>query len=179
MHKAITVAVLGLAAAGLVSGCTSAKPAANAPKTETFASQPLTMAEVMANNTVFKLDYTGLVVTTGTFSTGGPSPVKGQKHTFVTKAGDLYAVVTSVPEKGPSGNGLPPLIDKATCTYGGTTKVNFKVTSGTGKFKGYHGTGHVAAPFTVSFPKKKGACNTKVNPDKATGAFDGAMRLAK
>lgn len=181
-RAAVVIAALAVA----VAGCTSAKPSATVVKgTEVFTSAPLTYAQMMSSKpAVFHLTYAGPVATTGTFSTGGAGPKTGQHHTFVTRAGNLVAVVTAVPEN--RGNGSAPVaLDKAACRYGGITKVSFSVlgAKSTGKFRGASGTGQVTALFAFTMPRlKSGRCDLsgKAQPlktPKPSGTFDGSVRL--
>jgi len=48
-----------------------------------------------ANNPVIPVIWRGLVHAHGVFSPTGPTPTKGQHHTFTTSAGNLAVVVTA------------------------------------------------------------------------------------
>jgi len=124
-----------------------------------------------ANNPVIPVVWRGLVYAHGVFSPTGPTPVKGQHHTFTTTAGDLVAVVTAKPTSTESFN-------LKACHFTFSTRVPFAAVpkNSTGKFTGAKGQGAVLfygagyAPRYTS-GKKKGQCNTSPNaPELAKGA---------
>jgi len=133
-----------------------------------------------ANNPIIPVTWRGLVNTRGVFSTGGgPPPVKGQHHTFTTRAGNLTVVVTAAPTNSQSFN------PKA-CRFSFTTYVVFAVLGGksTGSFAGTSGPGAVQVYGAGNVPRftsgpKKGQCNTSPNaPELAKGAVESFLLSA-
>jgi hypothetical protein len=179
--RSVRYALIAAALVVTAAGCGSSTPKSG---TEVFTSKPLTYAQLMSNNTVFQLDYTGPVKATGTFNTSAGPPAPGQHHTFKTSAGNIYAVVTSVPINTGAGN-APAVINAAACRYGGHTVVHFRVTGGTSNFKNAKGTGTVNSNFGFTVAKlKSGKCNLSQNSPPLhtpapTGSFDGSMNLSK
>jgi len=124
-----------------------------------------------ANNPVIPVVWRGLVYAHGVFSPTGPTPKKGQHHTFATSAGDLVVVVTAPPTSTQS-------LNVKACHFTFSTRVPFAAVpkNSTGKFTGAKGQGAVLfygagyAPRYTS-GKKKGQCNTSPNaPELAKGA---------
>ena len=124
-----------------------------------------------ANNPIFPVAWRGLVNAHGVFSPTGPTPTKGQHHTFTTSAGNLTVVVTATPTSSQSFN------PKA-CRFSFTTYVVFAAvgSQSTGKFAGTSGPGAVQVYGAGYVPrytsgKHKGQCNTSPNaPELAKGA---------
>ncbi len=123
------------------------------------------------NNPIFPVAWRGLVSTHGVFSPTGPTPKKGQHHTFTTSAGNLTVLVTAAPTSSQSFN------PKA-CRFSFTTYVVFAAvgSQSTGKFAGTSGPGAVQVYGAGDVPrytsgKHKGQCNTSPNaPELAKGA---------
>ena len=168
----VLVPALALVMAACSSSSTSSTKATKpvvTTGTETFTGH-LTGTAALAKSPIMPLTWSGPVNTTGTFNLGGPNPKTGQDHAFVTKAGTVHAVITSVPE---SGNNTPAIINKATCEFRSTTIVDFKVPASakdTGAFKGATGKdGQVVAVFQGNLPKlKSGKCNKSNNAEPTT-----------
>ena len=124
-----------------------------------------------ANSPIFPVTWRGLVSAHGVFSPTGPTPKKGQHHTFTTSAGNLTVLVTATPTSSQSFN------PKA-CRFSFTTYVVFAAVGGqsTGKFAGASGPGAVQVYGAGNVPrytsgKHKGQCNTSPNaPELAKGA---------
>ena len=124
-----------------------------------------------ANNPVIPVIWRGLVHAHGVFSPTGPTPTKGQHHTFTTSAGNLAVVVTAKPTSSQS-------VNLKTCHFAVTTRVVFGVlgSKSTGKFHETSGRGAVKVYFAGYGPRytsgpKKGQCNTSPNaPELAKGA---------
>src|SRR5580704_5863046 len=73
-----------------------------------------------ANNPVIPVVWRGLVHAHGVFSPTGPTPTKGQHHTFTTSAGNLTVVITAKPTNSMSFN-------LKACHFSFTTRVVFGV----------------------------------------------------
>jgi hypothetical protein len=189
ISKTVSCAVLGAVAVALVSGCSS-KPAA---ATETFTSKPMTYSQIMSsgNSTTFDLTYHGPVVATGSFSTGGEQPARGQQHVFRSSDGNLTVTVTSVPES--LGDGKTPVaLSVAACRYGAITRVDYKLdptaktTTGIWKTDDATGTGSVEAYFAFTLPKIRSDGKTTCNLSSSAqplrspapaASFDGTIRI--
>ena len=173
--KLMAVAMSGGTAALMFSGV-PALASSHAP------SRPITGPEIAsgavhgkratANNPIIPVAWRGLVTAHGVFSTGGgPAPKKGQRHTFITSAGNLRVVVTAKPVNTQHSN-------VKACHFSFATYVAFRVLGGrsTGKFAGTSGPGAVQVRFAGFGPRyksgpKKGQCNTSPNaPELAKGA---------
>jgi hypothetical protein len=174
-------ATAGMAAAGCSSASTSsshpsATKAAVRTGVEHLAGSVGGKAAASNGPPTFPVKWTGPVTTTGTFSPSGPPPVKGQRHTFPTAAGNLVAVVTSVPENG----NKPQVFNRSTCQFADTTVVDFNVvgSASTGAFKGASGPGQVSVVFRATLPKlKSGVCNESnaAVPTAASATFTGTI----
>jgi len=100
------------------------------------------------------------VATTGTFSTGGGSPAKGQHHVFKTAAGDFAVVVSATPSN------TQKLLSGSSCEFEYATSVPYRVdaAASTGKFAGAAGSGVVTVTFRAYLPKlADGKCNMSNN----------------
>ena len=143
------------------------------------SSQPITGPEsaysvlygkpATANNPIFPVAWRGLVNAHGVFSPTGPTPKKGQHHTFTTSAGKLTVVVTAAPTSSQSFN------PKA-CRFSFTTYVVFAAAPklSTGQFAGISGPGAVQVGGAGNVPRyksgpHKGQCNMNA-PELAKGA---------
>jgi hypothetical protein len=123
------------------------------------------------NNPIFPVVWRGLVSAHGVFSPTGPTPKKGQHHTFTTSAGNLTVLVTATPTSSQS-------FDPKACRFSFTTYVVFAAvgSQSTGKFAGTSGPGAVQVYGAGDVPrytsgKHKGQCNTSPNaPELAKGA---------
>jgi hypothetical protein len=124
-----------------------------------------------ANNPIFPVTWRGLVNAHGVFSPTGPTPTKGQHHTFTTSAGNLTVLVTAPPTSSQSFN-------PKSCRFSFTTRVVFAAvgSKSTGKFHRASGPGVVVVSGAGYVPrytsgKHKGQCNTSPNaPELAKGA---------
>jgi hypothetical protein len=171
-------AIAGILLAGCASSSTSSTkpPIPLGPKpvkqtatagAETFTGN-LGGTKVLAKHLTFPLTWTGPVDTTGTFKTRGTGPKAGQEYAFVTKAGTLELLVTSVPD---NGNGPVPTPAKQ-CAFRSTTVVDFNVVPGksTGAFSGATGSnGQVTVVSAGDLPKlKNGKCDESNNAEPTT-----------
>ena len=173
--KLMALAMAGGTAAAVFSGG-PALASSHAP------SRPITGPEIAsgvihgkratANNPIIPVAWRGLVTAHGVFSTGGgPPPKKGQRHTFITSAGNLTVVVTARPTTTQRSN-------VKACHFSFATYVVFAVLGGrsTGRFAGNSGPGAVQVRFAGFGPRyksgpKKGQCNTSPRaPELAKGA---------
>jgi hypothetical protein len=171
MQLRIKLAALAMACGGAALVLTGAPALAS--------SQPVTGPEsaisvlhgkpATANNPVFPVAWQGLVNAHGVFSPTGPTPKKGQQHTFTTSAGNLTVVVTATPTSSQSFN-------PKTCRFSFTTYVVFAALpkKSTGQFAGVSGPGAVQVGGAGNVPrftsgKHKGQCNTNA-PELAKGA---------
>lgn len=177
MQLRIKLAALALAGgtAALVLAGTPALASSQAPNHSITGKETAYGAvygkPATANNPVIPLKWRGLVRAHGVFSPAGPTPKKGQHHTFITSAGNLAAVVTARPISTQSFN-------VKACHFAFTTRVVFAAvpSKSTGKFTGAKGPGVVVVYFAGYGPRytsgpKKGQCNTSPNaPELAKGA---------
>jgi hypothetical protein len=179
-YGALAGAGLGLA---LLSACGSATTITSGK--EEIVSAPLTPAQLASGGPVtWNLAFTGPVSTTSRFTTAGV-PEKGQRRTFVTKAGNLVVTITRVPVN--EGNGSTPVVlDKAACRYGGIADVDFRIDGAlsTGKWKGASGTAEVAVLHGFTLPKVKASgtrmtcdLSPKAQPTAPSGSFNGTITL--
>src|ERR1700683_532555 len=122
---AIRRAGLGLVAAAV---CVLAAACSSAPSGTENATGYTRGQAALATSTTFALTWSGPVATTGPFHGGTGQPAKGQHHTFSTKAGKLYAVITAKPVNSFK------VTDTKTCAVLGSTVVKFKAAGGTGKW---------------------------------------------
>jgi hypothetical protein len=173
MQLRIKLAALAMAggAAALVLTGAPALASSQAVTGPESASSVLYGKPAAVNNPVFPVAWRGLVNAHGVFSPTGPTPTKGQHHTFTTSAGNLTAVVTAAPTSSQS-------FSPKTCRFSFTTYVVFAAvgSQSTGEFAGISGPGAVQvygagyAPRYTSGPHK-GQCNTSPNaPELAKGA---------
>ena len=168
--KIAALAIAGGTAALMLAG-TPAMASSQAITGPEIASGVIYGKPATANNPVIPLAWRGLVNAHGVFSSSGPTPKKGQQHTFATSAGNLTVVITAPPANSQS-------IDVKACHFSFTTYVAFTVAGGksTGKFAGTSGSGAVQVYFAGYGPRytsgpKKGQCNTSPNaPELAKGA---------
>jgi len=183
MKKLMSLGAAALLAAA-VAGCSSSttttrNSAASAKATptatsgiETFAGQ-VTGAAALANNVTIPLKWTGPVITTSTFSTGGSAPKKGQHHTFQTAAGNFTVAVSG------TVTNTQKLLSASSCQFEFATAVPYTVdgAASTGKFAGSTGSGVVTVTFQAYLPKlASGKCNESNNAQPLT---KGALAAAK
>jgi len=144
-----------------------------------YASGAISGNTALAGHLSIPLDWTGPVATSGVFTTTG-GPRKGEHHVFVTAAGDLAAVITSVTGR------KPDLLSQSTCATVYTTTVQYTVDGidSTRVFAGASGHGTATVTFQGDMPKKNGACDTasSATPPAATATAEFAstttLRLA-
>lgn len=166
--KLAALAMAGGAAALVLAG--SPALASSRPVTgPEIASGAVFGKPATVNNPVIPVTWRGLVRAHGVFSPTGPTPKKGQHHTFATSAGNLAVVVTANPTSTQNFN--PKACHLAFSTY-----VVFKVvgSQSTGAFAGTRGPGAVRVHFAGFVPRyksgpKKGQCNGNA-PELAKGA---------
>jgi hypothetical protein len=173
MQLRIKLAALALAGgtAALVLTGSPALASSQAITGPESASGVLYGKPAAVNNPVFSVAWRGLVNAHGVFSPTGPTPTKGQHHTFTTSAGNLTVVVTATPTSSQSFN-------SNTCRFSFTTYVVFAAvgSQSTGKFAGNSGPGAVQVYGAGYVPrytsgKHKGQCNTSPTaPELAKGA---------
>jgi len=184
MKKLTSLGAAALLAAA-VAGCSSSSTttagnsAATAKATptatsgiETFTGQ-VTGAAALANNLTIPLKWTGPVITTSTFSTGGSAPKKGQHHTFQTAAGNFTVAVSG------TVTNTQKLLSASSCQFEFATAVPYTVdgAASTGKFAGSTGSGVVTVTFQAYLPKlASGKCNESNNAQPLT---KGALAAAK
>lgn len=184
MKKLTSLGAAALLAAA-VAGCSSSSTttagnsAATAKATptatsgiETFTGQ-VTGAAALANNLTIPLKWTGPVITTSTFSTGGSAPKKGQHHTFQTAAGNFTVAVSG------TVTNTQKLLSASSCQFEFATAVPYTVdgAASTGKFAGSTGSGTVTVTFQAYLPKlASGKCNESNNAQPLT---KGALAAAK
>jgi hypothetical protein len=173
-------ALLAAAVAGCSSSTTITKNSAATAKAtptamsgiETFAGQ-VTGAAALANNLTIPLKWTGPVITTSTFSTGGSPPKKGEHHTFKTAAGNFTVAVSG------TVTNTQKLLSASSCQFEFATTVPYTVdgAASTGKFAGSTGSGVVTVTFHAYLPKlASGKCNESNNAQPLT---KGALAVAK
>jgi hypothetical protein len=173
-------ALLAAAVAGCSSSTTTTRNSAATAKAtptamsgiETFAGQ-VTGAAALANNLTIPLKWTGPVITTSTFSTGGSPPKKGQHHTFKTAAGNFTVAVSG------TVTNTQKLLSASSCQFEFATTVPYMVdgAASTGKFAGSTGSGAVTVTFHAYLPKlANGKCNESNNAQPLT---KGALAAAK
>lgn len=154
------------------TGAAATKSAAPKPTTETMTGQ-VTGAAAVANTTVIPLKLTGVVDTTGTFT----SPNSNAAHvtvTFPTKAGNLVVAAYA-----PNTNTAPTVVNAAACRFKSTIHATYTVdgSKSTGKFAGATGSGKATVVFEADAPKytsgsHKGQCNMSNNAQPvAAGAL--------
>ena len=139
---------------------------------ETAAGE-VTGAAAVASNTSIPVTWTGPVVTTGTFSTGGNAPAKGQHHTFKTAAGNLTVAVSATPAN------TQKVLSASSCQFEYVTTVPYRVdgAASTGKFAGSTGSGVVAVTFRAYLPKlASGKCNESNNAQPLTNGAIAAFK---
>ena len=154
------------------TGAAAAKSAAPKPTTQTMTGQ-VTGAAVVANTTVIPLKLTGVVDTTGTFT----SPNTNATHvtlTFPTKAGNLVVAAYA-----PDANAAPTVVNAAQCRGKSTIHATYTVdgSKSTGTFAGATGSGKATVVFEADAPKytsgsQNGQCNMSNNAQPlAAGAL--------
>lgn len=160
--KLAALAMAGSTAALVLAGVPALASSQTASKAITgpeIASSVLHGKPATANNPIFPVTWRGLVHAHGVFSPTGPTPKKGQRHTFITSAGNLRVVVTAAPTNRQSFNAK-------SCHFSFTTYVVFAAvgTKSTGKFAGTSGPGAVqvyGAGYGARYKSgpHKGQCN--------------------
>jgi len=188
MKTVVSLSAAALLAAGLAACSSSTTTAQNSAATVKASSASMsgierftgkvTGAAAVANNTTIPLTWTGPVRTTGSFSTNGPPPAKGQHHTFATAAGKFTVVVSAVPTN------VQKVLSASSCQLEYVTTVRYTVDgmASTGKFAGSTGSGVVTVSFTAYLPKlADGKCNMSNNAQPlakgASAVFNGTGPL--
>jgi hypothetical protein len=168
----LSALVMAVGAGVLVLGGTPALASSHSVTGPQIASGAVYGKPATANNPVIPLTWRGLVNAHGVFSPNGPTPKKGQLHTFATSAGKLTVVVTAVPASIQN-------VNVKACHFSFTMYVPFAVvgSKSTGRFAWTSGPGAVQVYFAGYGPRytsgpKKGQCNTSPNaPELAQGAI--------
>lgn len=143
MHRnLVSSPALGVAAAGLALAACSSSPGS------TTGSEVLSGSTTSIASDAVPITAHGVSDDHGSLALGSSNSSKGT----VKLAGGNVDVTHSA---GTTGS---PRVDKATCSASSVTSGTYKVTGGTGKYKGARGTGHYAITFDES-AMKSGKCD--------------------
>ncbi len=175
MNRTVLAATTLAAGIGLLAaGCGGSASGANAAKsgTETISGK-LAGTAAMASSPVFHLTFHGPVNTTATFPLG-PSPKKGQTHTFKTAAGNLVIV-------SGTSTSTQKLLSTSTCRFEFATTVPYTVSGdkSTGQFAGATGSGRAVVVFQGDLPKVSGGkCNTSSTAEPTVSTVVSTFKAA-
>jgi hypothetical protein len=159
--------IVGLVAAATLAAILLAACSSSSTGAETIYGTTTSTA----NNPTIPLTATGVFTDTGTISLGG----KSTKGTLHFKKGGL-----NVNHSNPPAPNTPSSFNATTCRVAFAESGTFKVTGGTGPYKGATGHGTFKVTFAATLPKlASGKCNesnsanplpgTSLTTFKATG----------
>jgi hypothetical protein len=167
MARILTKTFAALAATAgtalLVGACSSSDPSG----TETFSL----VTHQIVGNPAYRVVASGVFSATGTMQSTGTASNAPMKATF--PGGTL--MLSGLTDSKPSAT-----INSKTCAVAITeTGAKYKVTDGTGDYKGISGSGTATIKITGVLPKlSNGKCNTSVGPSPMAGTVLGTVRAS-